>query len=427
MSTAIHAPAQFKQPSRKGKKAWRKNVDVTDVQEGLRALRDEQIHGGVLAERPSDDLFIVDTKGDKQVQKQLASRRLLKSEEILAKRSAIPAVDSRKRSSNDKVTDGVVVPSHKKQRSDWVTHKEWVRLKKVAAETSLEQVTAPSAVPAYDPWGDAPIEKLDDSKFSFLPKPKPVTVPSTLKQAPVVLTANQKPVPAVKKPDPGQSYNPEFTEWDRLLTEEGQREVEAEKKRLVEQAEEEERQRLIAAAQAEPDDEAQPDDESEWEGFESEYEPTPEWLNKKRPQRKTSAQRNRVKRRKEAERKAKWEAQMKKKEEQMNKINRSADTAAEEGMRMEKLESSSDDEGDDRKLRRRAFGRHHVPEKRVEVVLPDELQDSLRLLKPEGNLLDDRFRNFLVNGKLEVRKRIVQPRKRKIKYTEKWGHKDFTI
>lgn len=39
------APQQHKQPSRKGKKAWRKNVDVTQVQEGLEELRDEVMQG----------------------------------------------------------------------------------------------------------------------------------------------------------------------------------------------------------------------------------------------------------------------------------------------------------------------------------------------------------------------------------------------
>lgn len=39
------APQQHKQPSRKGKKAWRKNVDVTDVQEGLEEMREEVIQG----------------------------------------------------------------------------------------------------------------------------------------------------------------------------------------------------------------------------------------------------------------------------------------------------------------------------------------------------------------------------------------------
>jgi nucleolar protein 53 len=39
------APQQFKQPSRKGKKAWRKNVDVTEVQDGLKQLNEEIIRG----------------------------------------------------------------------------------------------------------------------------------------------------------------------------------------------------------------------------------------------------------------------------------------------------------------------------------------------------------------------------------------------
>jgi nucleolar protein 53 len=46
---AVEAPQQFKQPSRKGKKAWRKNVDVTEVQEGLRVVREEEIKGQVSA------------------------------------------------------------------------------------------------------------------------------------------------------------------------------------------------------------------------------------------------------------------------------------------------------------------------------------------------------------------------------------------
>jgi hypothetical protein len=45
MSATVEAPQQYKQPSRKGKKAWRKNVDVSEVQEGLRILREEEIKG----------------------------------------------------------------------------------------------------------------------------------------------------------------------------------------------------------------------------------------------------------------------------------------------------------------------------------------------------------------------------------------------
>jgi hypothetical protein len=70
---------------------------------------------------------------------------------------------------------------------------------------------------------------------------------------------------------------------------------------------------------------------------------------------------------------------------------------------------------------------HSIPEKPLELVLPDELQESLRLLKPEGNLLDDRFRTLIVQGKLESRKPITQSKKPKRKATEKWAYKDFQI
>jgi nucleolar protein 53 len=43
--TEAAAPAQYKQPSRKGKKAWRKNVDVTQIQDGLKEVREQIIQG----------------------------------------------------------------------------------------------------------------------------------------------------------------------------------------------------------------------------------------------------------------------------------------------------------------------------------------------------------------------------------------------
>lgn len=45
MSSTAKAPSQFKQPSRKGKKAWRKNVDTTEIVTGLENLREEEIRG----------------------------------------------------------------------------------------------------------------------------------------------------------------------------------------------------------------------------------------------------------------------------------------------------------------------------------------------------------------------------------------------
>lgn len=40
------SPAQYAQPSRKGKKAWRKNVDIGDVEQGLEEMRTEERETG---------------------------------------------------------------------------------------------------------------------------------------------------------------------------------------------------------------------------------------------------------------------------------------------------------------------------------------------------------------------------------------------
>ncbi|KAH8696097.1 hypothetical protein BGW36DRAFT_417384 [Talaromyces proteolyticus] len=416
MSKVAEQPQQYKQPSRKGKKAWRKNVDLSEVNEGLRVVREEEIKGGVIAEKPSEELFTLDTTGDVEIEKvHRKQRKPLKADEILAQRSAIPAIDSRKRA-NPRVTDGVIEPKTKKQKSDWVSNKEWTRLKQVAREN--KPTAKQDGETLRDPWGDSvDVSKIQDPSFNFLPKPKSKVTPVTLKTAPISLA-----------PQGGTSYNPSFEEWDSLLTAEGKKEVEAEKKRVEEAQKEAERQRLIAEG-ANDDGEVKSDDESAWEGFESEYE-KPEWLNKKRPERKTQSQRNKIKRRKDAERKAKWEAKMRQKEEQALQIKSIAQLVDEQEAASKQMQSVSDssDEGDDTVLRRRPLGgKNFAPEKPLEVVLPDELQDSLRLLKPEGNLLDDRFRTLIVQGKLESRKPVTQPKKAKRKATEKWAYKDFQI
>lgn len=307
-----------------------------------------------MAEKPSEELFTLDVTGDPKVEKASRKKRKpLRADEILAQRSVIPAVDSRKRASS-KVTDGIIEPKTKKQRSDWVSNKEWDRLRQVAKDN--KPVAKQDGGIQHDLWGDSP--EISDPKFSFLPKTKAKIAPVTLKTDPISLAANGKRIPSVKKPEGGASYNPSFEEWDSLLVTEGAREVEAEKKRIEEAEKEAERQRLIEEAQGD-DGQVKSDDESAWEGFESEYE-KPEWLNKKRPERKTQAQRNKIKRRKAAERKERWEAKMKQKEEQAQQIKDIAQRVEEQEEIRKQLQINNDssDEGDDTVLRRRPLGKN---------------------------------------------------------------------
>lgn len=315
------------------------------------------LYSGVVREKPSEELFAVDTAGSVVVQKMyLRHHKPLKSDEILAQRSAIPAVDSRKRP-NSRVTDGIVEPKRKRPKGYQVTNKEWLRLKRAARDASL--VSGDAHGPAsYDPWFETPSAKLlGERSMDFLRKPKPIVAPPTLKRPPISLAANGKLIPSVPDPGGGISYNPVFQDWDNLLTKEGHKELAVEKQRQAEEKQELERLARIAA---EKDDGAESDVESAWEGCESEYE-TPEWLTKKRPERKTKAQRNKMKRRKEAEQRAKWEAQMRKREMQVTQVRPIAKAIkAEEDVRRKLREKAklSSDEGDDRVLRRRPLGKY---------------------------------------------------------------------
>lgn len=204
--------------------------------------------------------------------------------------------------------------------------------------------------------------------MSYLEPPKPVKPPSTLQKPSISLLASNSSLPAVPKPNPGKSYNPVFQDWDALLTSAGATEVVAERRRRAGAVAEAEKQAFIAAAQNEREnDEYKTEDESAWEGFESENE-VAAWLKKKRPERKTSAERNKVKRRKEAERQAKWDLQMKKRDKQAKVIGsiakdvereakaRASSTAI--GTSKADGEGSEEEGVDEQVLRRRKLGKH---------------------------------------------------------------------
>ena len=255
------------------------------------------------------------------------------------------------------MTDGVIEPPSKRQKKSGVSRKELERLKSVAyggAAGPKDIVNADGA--DYDPW----IVKVEeqDPRYSYLEKPKPIKAPQTLKEPSISLVAGIDDLPAVIRPKGGSSYNPEFQEWEQLLIEEGAKEVEAERKRITEATLEQERLDRIVAVQDERED-YQTEDESAWEGVESEHEG--EWLKRRRPERKTPAERNRIKRRKEAERQGKIEAQLKVRRRQAEEIEAIAKKVeAEAKSAIVGVADEKDNRMgsvDDRLLRRRRLGK----------------------------------------------------------------------
>ena len=76
-----------KQPSRKGKKAWRKNVDLNDIEAKLQEVRDEEIVKGPSAQ---DDFVIDETPNF--TSKEYKTPKKLKTQEILTNKSKVPAL-----------------------------------------------------------------------------------------------------------------------------------------------------------------------------------------------------------------------------------------------------------------------------------------------------------------------------------------------
>lgn len=389
------------------------------------------IYSGIIAEKESADLFTLDTAGDVGIQRKLLKgSKPLKADEIILQRSTVPSVSMRKRPGT--TTDGILQP--KRQRTGYVSHRELVRLRNIANGAEKESIVEVTEA-SFDPWDvQKDVEEAtQDPRFSFLEKTKKRTAPKTLKHKPISLAASGKAIPAVKKPEGGFSYNPVFTDYeDRLMTE-GGKELAAEQKRLdiIEAARVKAQAMSKSAAEADAaearKDLSEWEEDSGWEGFESGAEDVR--LNAKRPERKTQVQRNKIKRRKEEERKSKMAADIKKKNEQTDQIKKIAKALTEkelEKLAMIEVDDSSE-EGDELELRRRKLGKILLPEKDLELVLPDELQESLRLLKPEGNLLKDRYRSLLVRGKVESRRPISFSKKPRRKATEKWTHKDFML
>jgi nucleolar protein 53 len=185
----------------------------------------------------SDELFALDTTGSNAIKKAYQkTHKPLKADEILAQRSAIPAVDSRKRSIS-RITDGIFELSQKRQRKGWISTKEVRRIKESlqgGVQLSTERLTD-DASSSFDLWAETtPAVQESQPGLDYLEKPTPKVAPTTLQKAPIAMTANGKPVRAVKKPTGGSSYNPSFKDWDKLLTREGQKEIEAEQKRKQE-------------------------------------------------------------------------------------------------------------------------------------------------------------------------------------------------
>ena len=136
---------------------------------------------------------------------------------------------------------------------------------------------------------------------------------------------------------------------------------------------------------------------------------------------KTKYQRNKAKRHEE---KVKLQQELKELRQRVKDLEEVINS--EETEILSAIESDSNKVKKSKKNKKHKLGtKYSVIDERLEIKFSDELSDSLRKLKPEGNLLYDTVRKLQSSGKVETRVPVRKGRKYKQKITEKWTHKDF--
>lgn len=427
----VGRPQTKAQTSRKGKRSWRKNVDISDIEQKLHEQREDVIHHGkLISEVESEDLFIIDEDADEGVETKLKKEgKKLKSTEILENKSKVPALLSAKISKIKKKND---------KKIQGVDKKEMVHLLKLAGKVKgydkTDERMAKEGIinsKAYDVWGTdlehevkkntLPNALKENSAISFT---EASIIPKTLKEAPI----------QVKKleilPHAGKSYNPSFDNWKHLIEQEYFKEKSKDDQRLIFEEYRDRIQFLISNyedneieedeedSEVEEDKEGVSEDENAevTEGIKLSINPVTQ-VNIK-----TKTQRNKEKKYKERTRLESELKEIKLRIKELEKLPAILQQIDEKEVKISDKKNIKDDKFKNGK--RKLGSRFEVIEGPLEVKLSNELSDSLRKLKPEGNLLYDQMKNFQSKGMIETR-RYAQGKKGKKKVTEKWTYKDF--
>ena len=393
---------QTKQRSRKGKKAWRKNVDIDDVEQGLdQKSEHERVFG-----RHAGDGFVLDTEGDVQLGQ--PKHKKLKSTEILNKRSQFPALQVERR-----------------KKIQGVAARDVGRLMKLSGR--MQGTTAAQArlledgvtnTPVNDLWGQELLRAAAKAaatpevlqRLSYTEWTAPKRAPKTLRQAPL---ATRTPAATISL---GKLYNPSFDLWKALLNEEYEKEKSNEDKRVLLQQHQEKIKYLIANLG--DNEEADSESEAEADEEEEEEEQTESGLSVNKPTEvkiKTRTKRNRERAHRQREELQLRLAELKLQIHQLEKL------ALFEAEVTHKLLHTRTKRA---RVPRKLF-KHAGLEPQLEIKLLDEILDSLRKLRPEGNLLHDEMRKLQHAGKVEARVPVPKRRKYAPKITEKWSYKDF--
>lgn len=425
--SATGRPQTKSQSSRKGKKAWRKNVDIEEVEKGLESAREKQISLGETTNDDGELDFVIDTAGDDGIISKENAKlkrkskgedrpvKKLKSTEILTtNKSKVPALQ---------------VERNKKR----VSRAEVKRLMNLSGRTNGESKLLTKLesdglfnASSVDLWDDGKDQSKSHKTIlhdKYVQKGKSISEVSKASRAPKTLA--EKPIRLHSKEteedviDAGKSYNPSLESWKNLIAKEFSTEKEKETKR----------QELIdftnhikdLIATLDDNEEADSDDDETVPEEQEETKETNDYkLSVNEPTKlkiKTRTKRNREERHRK---RMELEAQLKELKTQIKELSKVEEYTAEVTAKEEQSQQQ-----DKKKVKKSKLFKYESLEKPLDVKLSHELTSNLKNLKPEGNLFYDQMRKIQQSGKVETRIPVAKKKKYTPKITEKWTYKDF--
>ncbi|XP_012285471.1 ribosome biogenesis protein NOP53 [Orussus abietinus] len=443
--TMVAPVCQKRKVSKKTKKAWRKHIDIKDVDAYLDNARLEERLGPPLAEKGDDELFAIDIKGTNESVAILSKRErrlnLLNKPPtcfaILRERSMVPDPISKRnrvRTIEERKNPITRRLEAKRKLSGQLKLKE--KIAKVnRAHAEAKRAKKPKRDDFNtDVWKEKslPVPELNNEWIrSDTVRHTLTNLGMTQKKVPTTLHKKTSVLPAVEAPHPGTSYNPSYADHQKLL-----REIaESELKLMKEEAHlERVTSKMFKKIPGEDRDKARFEELSQGLPFQTEGtanepeseddDPTVKSVNPPvKNAKKTLVKRRKLKEQKELAHKRAQEKIEKRKVADIYKLNQLKKQLTFKEKKEEAMRKKRDIIKEKKTLEPKTLSKiKFEPEDQV-FQLGTELTGVLRTSKPTGSLLKDRFKSLQQRNILAPTAQVLKRNKAKVKLFEKASHK----
>ncbi|EDX02218.1 ribosome biogenesis protein NOP53 [Drosophila yakuba] len=451
--TAVEPATKKKRISKKNKSAWRK-TDIQDVEQFLEDQRQEE-RVGTFADKPDEDLFVVDSSLQKskptvlsvKQKRKLNAKKPMRTYQALENTSRVQDPIAKRNHVRQKKNGRNIElevcnptkPRHRQANSDRAQY--YVKLEQRLADKKNKKLAVEKDIWQEVDFRDE-IPGLKDEKGWISRDLALHTAGNIGKKVVKTHSSLHHKTTKAKKfelPHPGMSYNPAPEDHQALIDtvverEEGIIKKEQHLKRVTTSMfskvtpEERDRRRLQEMSQGIEDEEevAEQDENGQKSGEKKEDD-------EEKPYHTINAPVENKKKSKQARRKELKQKELTRQTELKRKLKQqTADLIRIKSIRHE-LDDEEEDLNDLKKRRKqraekakfepKRLGRHKFEEPDLDLNLPEEIAGNLRNVKTESSLLKDRFHTLQRNNMLPTTK-LVSRKKAKVKRFERNSHKE---